>query len=232
MLRRGGAGQVPRDTLDDSLCSDVLHAVLCGLVIVAAVFGAHWLVGAKPTSPRCRTPYEASMPASTLAARASGHSNSTLRAPAGDGLSSVSESASHRAPRSESTLGPGGGWRTGHGSDAGRTSARANSAPSPPCGMQTAATVPCQRRSNATAEAAADTCAPLSCLPVLPGVPPAVLSSSHSKHKSHHHWAGTDAVSNNVRLEVLVHPTRLKTHSHACRARLRACMSRAAVGVH
>lgn len=65
--------QVPRDTLDDSLCSDVLHAVLCGLVIVAAVFGAHWLV---------------------------------------------------------------------------------------------------------------------------------VLSSSHSKHKSHHHWAGTDAVSNNVRLEV------------------------------
>ena len=29
-----------------------------------------------------------------------------------------------------------------------------------------------------------------------------VLSSSHQKHKSHHHWTGTDSVSNDVRLEV------------------------------
>ena len=29
-----------------------------------------------------------------------------------------------------------------------------------------------------------------------------VLSSSHQKHKPHHHWTGTDSVSNDVRLEV------------------------------
>ena len=60
----------------------------------------------------------------------------------------------------------------------------------------------------------------LRCLacPALPGLPPAVLSSSHSKHKSHHQWAGTDAVSNNVRLEVLVPATRLKTQTHLPRA--------------
>ena len=53
--RRGTAEQVPRDTIDDSLCSDLLHAVVCGMVIVAAIFGAHWLVGAMP-SPLNFTP--------------------------------------------------------------------------------------------------------------------------------------------------------------------------------
>eukprot|EP00277_Geminigera_cryophila_P033839 CAMPEP_0173131978 /NCGR_PEP_ID=MMETSP1102-20130122/60969_1 /TAXON_ID=49646 /ORGANISM="Geminigera sp., Strain Caron Lab Isolate" /LENGTH=201 /DNA_ID=CAMNT_0014043411 /DNA_START=50 /DNA_END=652 /DNA_ORIENTATION=- len=38
------SGEGVRDTVDSSICSDLLQAVFCGLVIVGAIFGAHWLV--------------------------------------------------------------------------------------------------------------------------------------------------------------------------------------------
>ena len=37
--------QARRELLEDSICADLFQAVVCGLVIVAAIFGAHWLVG-------------------------------------------------------------------------------------------------------------------------------------------------------------------------------------------
>ena len=40
-----------RETLQDSVCTDLLHAVVCGLVIVGAIFTVHWIIGLSVALP-------------------------------------------------------------------------------------------------------------------------------------------------------------------------------------